>query len=66
MCVLSLSAVAAGAPPTLALGALAFAASDVSVARERFVAPAFANGAWGLPLYFAAQLVLAGSVAQLP
>lgn len=43
----------------VAVGAVAFAASDVSVARARFVAPGFANAAWGLPLYFASQLVLA-------
>ena len=43
-------------------GALAFAISDLAVARERFVTPSFVNGAWGLPLYFAAQLTLAGTV----
>lgn len=48
--------------PTMLIGALAFAISDLAVARERFVRPAFANGAWGLPLYFAAQLTLAGTV----
>jgi uncharacterized membrane protein YhhN len=45
------------------LGASVFAVSDVAVARDRFVAPGFANGLWGLPLYFAAQLVLAASIA---
>jgi len=44
-------------------GALAFALSDLSVARDRFVAPGFVNGAWGLPLYFAAQHVLAYTIA---
>lgn len=43
-------------------GALAFAASDISVARDRFVAPGFANKAWGLPVYYAAQLLLAWSI----
>jgi uncharacterized membrane protein YhhN len=43
----------------LALGAIAFAASDLSVARERFVHASFANLVWGLPLYYAAQLTLA-------
>ena len=47
----------------VALGALLFFASDLSVARDRFVAPGFANRAWGLPLYYVAQLVLAGTVA---
>lgn len=63
MGVLALGAVAAGAPFTAAAGALAFMASDVSVARERFVSPGFVNSAWGLPLYFAAQLLLAHSAA---
>ena len=45
------------------LGAVLFAASDVAVARERFVARSFANKAWGLPAYYVAQLVLAWSVA---
>jgi uncharacterized membrane protein YhhN len=43
------------------LGAFAFYLSDLSVARDRFVAPGFANRAWGLPLYYAAQLALASS-----
>ena len=61
----ALSASATGATGRAAplVGALAFALSDVSVARDRFVAPGFANSAWGLPLYYAAQLVLAASVA---
>jgi len=41
---------------------LAFAASDISVARDRFVAPAFINRAWGLPLYYVAQISFALSV----
>jgi uncharacterized membrane protein YhhN len=44
------------------LGALMFYVSDLAVARERFVAPSFWNKAWGLPLYFGGQLVLASSV----
>ncbi len=40
-------------------GAIAFYLSDLAVARERFVAPGFLNRAWGLPLYFGAQLTLA-------
>ena len=47
----------------IAVGAVAFAVSDLSVARGRFVAPGFSNAAWGLPLYFGAQLVLASSVS---
>lgn len=47
----------------IALGAVMFALSDVSVARDRFVTKSFVNRAWGLPLYFAAQLILASTVA---
>jgi len=45
----------------LALGAPAFYLSDLSVARDRFVAPGFVNRAWGLPVYYAAQFLLAWS-----
>jgi hypothetical protein len=40
-----------------------FYASDLSVARDRFVVFRFSNRAWGLPLYFGAQLILASTVA---
>lgn len=43
-------------------GAVGFAVSDVAVARDKFVAPGFFNRAWGLPLYYGAQLLLAASV----
>ena len=43
----------------IAAGAIAFAVSDLSVARDRFVRPSFTNVAWGLPLYYVAQVVLA-------
>ncbi len=62
MVVAALSAVAQGAPVAIAIGAVGFALSDLSVARDRFVSPGFANGAWGLPAYFASQLVLAYSI----
>lgn len=45
----------------VALGVLAFYGSDLAVARERFVEQGFVNKAWGLPLYYAAQLLLASS-----
>lgn len=48
---------------TVLAGALLFAASDIAVARDRFVQPGFVNKLWGWPTYFAAQLLLAGSVA---
>ncbi len=41
------------------VAAVAFYLSDVSVARDRFVAPGFDNRIWGLPLYYAAQLLFA-------
>ncbi len=44
------------------LGALLFLLSDLAVARDRFIAPGFINRAWGLPVYFCAQMVLAASV----
>lgn len=47
----------------LAFGAVAFALSDLSVARERFVRPQLINLLWGLPLYYFAQVVLAVSAA---
>ncbi len=43
----------------IAAGSIAFAISDLSVARERFVRPSFVNLLWGLPLYYAAQIALA-------
>jgi uncharacterized membrane protein YhhN len=63
MALLACAATAGGAHGLLAAGGIAFALSDLSVARERFVAPGFANVAWGLPLYFAAQLAIAASLA---
>jgi uncharacterized membrane protein YhhN len=44
-------------------GALMFYASDLAVARDRFVAHVFLNRAWGLPLYFGGQLVIAASIS---
>jgi uncharacterized membrane protein YhhN len=59
----SIGVVLAGAPLLIAIGALGFAISDVSVARDRFVSPGFTNAAWGLPLYFGSQFLLASSVS---
>jgi uncharacterized membrane protein YhhN len=47
--------------PTLLAGALGFFASDLAVARERFVTKSFANKLWGLPLYYGSQLLLAST-----
>lgn len=44
------------------VGAVLFFLSDLLVARDRFVAPGFGNRLVGLPLYYAAQLLLASAV----
>ena len=49
--------------PLVLVGAIGFYLSDLSVAQGRFVKQSFANRAWGLPLYFFSQLVLAGTVS---
>ncbi|MCC6876823.1 MAG: lysoplasmalogenase [Sandaracinaceae bacterium] len=45
----------------LPIGAFCFYLSDLAVARHRFVKASFFNRAWGLPLYFGSQLILAWS-----
>jgi uncharacterized membrane protein YhhN len=62
MVTLAIGASARSGEWAIAAGAVLFAASDLSVARERFVRPAFVNLLWGLPLYYAAQLLLALTV----
>jgi uncharacterized membrane protein YhhN len=59
MATLACGVSAAGGPVAAAAGACAFTASDVSVARDRFIRHQFLNRAWGLPLYYAAQVLLA-------
>jgi uncharacterized membrane protein YhhN len=44
-----------------AVGASLFFVSDLAVARDRFGKRAFANRAWGLPAYYAGQLLIAWS-----
>lgn len=44
-------------------GALLFTASDLSVARDRFIHPSRLNRLWGWPTYFLAQIVFAWTVA---
>jgi len=56
-------AVAGGANPGLLIGAALFYVSDLAVARDRFLTPSFSNAAWGLPLYYGAQLILAQTLA---
>lgn len=48
--------------PLVLLAAVLFYLSDLTVARQRFVAPGFANRAVGLPLYYAAQLLFVWTV----
>jgi len=60
--VLAVGASFAVASPGMAAGAVLFAVSDLAVARERFVRAAFTNQLWGLPLYYAAQVVIASTV----
>jgi uncharacterized membrane protein YhhN len=62
--VVACAAAAAGlGPPEVLPGAVTFAASDIFVARHRFVSPGPENARIGLPLYYAAQIVFALSVA---
>jgi uncharacterized membrane protein YhhN len=63
MIVCAVSAFAAVGRPMILLGAAMFYVSDLAVARDRFVSPGFENGAWGLPLYYGGQLVLASTIA---
>jgi uncharacterized membrane protein YhhN len=51
-------------PAGAAVGAVAFYLSDLAVARNRFVAKAFANRLVGLPLYYAGQVLLALAVGH--
>lgn len=62
MCAVAIGAGGAGAPWMIPVGAVMFAASDVAVVRDRFVVPGFVNRLWGLPLYYAAQLIIAWSI----
>ena len=65
MCVVAIGAGTAGAPWMIPAGAVMFTASDLSVVRDRFIAPGFVNRLWGLPLYYAAQLLIAWSIAAV-
>jgi uncharacterized membrane protein YhhN len=65
MVALAFGAWGAGASPLLPGAALAFWMSDYSVARDRFAGAGFANRAWGLPLYYVAQLAFAMTAADL-
>ena len=58
----AVAASAASMSPLLATAAITFTASDISVARNRFVGRSVANKIWGVPLYYLAQLLFAVSV----
>jgi uncharacterized membrane protein YhhN len=59
MVALAWGAAGVDASPVVPAGAVAFMASDVFVARERFVTASPWNTGLGLPLYFLAQALLA-------
>lgn len=59
---LSVAASVATGTWSLAAGAVLFAVSDISVARDRFVSPGYVNRLWGLPLYYLAQIVLVSTL----
>jgi len=70
MVIAALAVARAGALPApqhlrFAAGAALFFVSDLAVARDRFVGRAFANKAWGLPTYYAGQLLIAWSLVGL-
>jgi uncharacterized membrane protein YhhN len=65
MCIVAVGGGGAGAPWMVPVGALMFTASDIAVVRDRFVTRGFVNRLWGLPLYYAAQLVIAWSIAAV-
>ncbi len=63
MVALSCGTVASRGDVRVFAAAVAFYLSDLSVARDRFVAQGFGNKLWGWPLYFGAQLVFAATAA---
>ena len=66
MCATAIGLTAATGVWLYGVGAVAFAASDLAVARERFVQPGLINRLWGLPLYYVAQLLLAWTLRAAP
>lgn len=63
ICLMLAAGIGAGpVRPAAAAGAALFAASDLFVARQRFVTSDRINPTIGLPLYYAAQLLIAWSV----
>jgi uncharacterized membrane protein YhhN len=69
MVIAAIAAARAGVLPApqrlwLAAGATLFFVSDLAVARDRFVVHAFENKLYGLPAYYAAQLLIAWSITS--
>lgn len=56
----------AGATALIALGASCFYLSDIAVAARQFTQPVFPPYVWGLPLYYAGQIMLALSARHTP
>jgi uncharacterized membrane protein YhhN len=64
MLMTAIGAAASTGRAAIGVGAACFYLSDLHVARHRFVVESFWNKAWGLPLYYAAQLILASTVSS--
>lgn len=62
MVALACATAAAEPAPTIAVAAVAFFVSDIGVAMNRFITPAFWVRAWALPAYYAAQLTFAWAI----
>jgi uncharacterized membrane protein YhhN len=63
MVITAFGTLGAGATPLIVIGACLFYLSDLSVAALRFTEPSFPTYVFGLPLYYAAQVCLAFSIA---
>jgi len=64
MVALALGAYGRGGDSLLPIAAVAFYLSDISVALNRFVRPSTLHRAWGMPLYFGAQILFAATVSR--
>ena len=62
MVALAFATAVADPAPAIAVAAVAFFLSDIGVAINRFITPAFHVRAWALPLYYFAQLTFAWSL----
>ncbi|NNC41091.1 MAG: lysoplasmalogenase [Acidimicrobiia bacterium] len=62
MVVAAAGSTADGATAWILIGAIGFFLSDLAVARNQFVVESITNRAWGLPLYYASQFILAWTI----